>query len=97
MGPEIQGQYKNLLYDKYDEVAGYKRENVFGGTNSYNVNNLPSEYERVQTGPVNAAMHPNIGAIMQMPMETQKKALQGIADGTGHAFRVNGVTYYKPR
>lgn len=50
------------------------------------------------TGPVNAMTHPNIGpAILNLPMEQQKKIFQGIADRTGQAFRINGVTYFKQR
>jgi hypothetical protein len=96
IGPELPGIYKNLLYDKHDEVGAYNRGALFGGT-AYSIGNLPSAYDKIATGPVDAVTHPNIGAILSLPLETQRKILQNIANTTKHAFRINGITYYKPR
>ncbi len=96
VGPELAGPNKNLLYDKYDEVEAYNRGSLFGGT-SYTINNLPQEYNNIATGPVDATTHPNIKAIMGLPMDVQKKTLQDVANRTLHAFRINGTTYYKPK
>jgi len=96
VGPELSGTYKNLFYDKYDEVEAYNRGALFGGS-KYSVNNLPAEYNTIATGPVDATTHPNIRAILSLPLDVQRKALQNIANITKHAFRINGTTYYKPR
>jgi hypothetical protein len=96
IGPELSGTYKNLFYDKHDELEGYNRGALFGGT-TYSIGSLPSEYSNIATGPVDATTHPNISGILGTPMDVQRKALQNIAKTTGHAFRVNGTTYYKPR
>jgi hypothetical protein len=51
-------------------------------------------------GPVDVTTHPNVVGIMNHPTWTKEQkaaALQRIANGSGHAFRVNGTTYYKPR
>jgi len=98
VGPKIPGEptYWNLFYDKHDEVEAYSRGALFGGS-TYSIGNLPSEYNSIATGPVDATTHPNIGAILSLPLDAQRRALQNIAKTTGHAFRVNGVTYYNPR
>ena len=96
VGPELEGEYKNLLYDKTDEVAAYSRGAAFG-QRRYSLHDLPSEYDRVATGPVDITSHPNLKHILNAPAGRQQKAFQGIANATGHAFRVNGKTYYKKR
>lgn len=100
VGPELSDPtYKNLLYDKHDEVAAYQRGAMFGET-SYSINSLPKRYDGVATGPVDATTHPVINGIMNNPNLTAAQkgaALQRFANGTGHAFRVNGTTYYRPR
>lgn len=90
VGPKLPDG-SNLLYDKYDEVEAYNRGALFGGT-TYTVNNLPSLYNNLSTDPVDAVKHPNIGSNLSSP-----KVLQNIANYTGHAFRINKATYYKPR
>lgn len=99
IGPEVSGANRNFLYDKHDEVAGYDRGALFGGT-TYSINSLPKQYDGVATGPIDAATHPTVSGILNHPTLTQQQkgaALQRLANGTGHAFRVNGTTYYRPR
>ena len=52
--------------------------------------NLPKEYENVSTQPVDATTHLTIRHDLNYPA-----ALQNLARVTGHAFRINGKTYYK--
>jgi RHS repeat-associated protein len=99
IGPELSGAHKNFLYDKHDEVAGYDRGAIFGGTR-YSIKTLPAKYDGVTTGPVEATTHPTVNGIVNHPILTREQkgtALQRVASGTGHAFRFNGTTYYKPR
>ncbi|MCB0685309.1 MAG: hypothetical protein KDC53_02255 [Saprospiraceae bacterium] len=98
VGPRIPGEklYWNFLYDKHDEVSGYQRGSIFGGQ-SYNLDNLPKEYEHVATGPVDISTHPIGKGMLNMPSNSQLKGYQQLANSTGHAFRVNGKTYYKKR
>jgi hypothetical protein len=96
VGPELGGEYNNLLYDKTDEVAGYAR-GAFFGQRKYSIHDLPSEYDNVATGPVDVTSHPNLKHILKAPSARQQKAFQAIANATGHAFRVNGKTYFKKR
>lgn len=99
VGPEVSGDNKNFLYDKTDEVAAYNRGGLFGGK-TYNANSLPALYNGVSSGPVDATTHPVTSGIMNHPTLTKEQkaaALQRVANGTGHAFRIDGTTYYKPR
>jgi hypothetical protein len=98
VGPRLSGEsvHWNFLYDKYDEIEGYNRGALFGGK-THTFNSLPSEYSRVATGPVDASTHPNLGPILGLSGNQQRGHLQNIANATGHAFRINGVTYYRPR
>lgn len=102
IGPELPNQkpYHNLLYDKHDELNAYNQwGSLFNGKTYSGTNALPSRYSGVATGPVDATTHPNIGAILKLnlPADRQKSVLQNIANSTGHAFRINGVTYYRQR
>ena len=94
IGPKVSGIYHNFLYDKYDEVEAHNRGALFGGI-SYSINSLPTIYNDITTGPVDATIHPTIIRILNTPIDAQKKALQKIANQSGHAFRINGTTYYK--
>jgi hypothetical protein len=87
VGPKIPGEstYWNLIYDKHDEVEGYNRGALFGGS-TYSISNLPSEYNNVATGPVDATTYPNISGILSMPLDVQMKAFQNMAKNTGHTF-----------
>jgi hypothetical protein len=96
LGPKIPGdQYPNFLHDKFDESAGFKRGYLFGDALPYGADELPEGYNELQRGPVDAKTHPNVSALMKESMEVQRQNFQRIADVTRHAFRVNGVTYYK--
>ncbi|GAB4347139.1 MAG: hypothetical protein OHK0038_27150 [Flammeovirgaceae bacterium] len=87
--------YKNLLYDKHDEVAAYARGALFGGGIAYSLNNLPAEYQNLPTGPYNITNINEINGVIGHPKAAQH--LQRLANYSGHAFRVNGNTYYKKR
>ncbi|WP_455498041.1 hypothetical protein [Coprobacter sp.] len=79
-----------VLCDKHDEVAAYSRGAMFGQT-KYGLNNLPSIYNHLPVGPIDATNHPNIMHLLNLPSQLQK-----IANNTNSAFRIGGVTYYKP-
>ncbi|THH36563.1 RHS repeat-associated core domain-containing protein [Neolewinella litorea] len=96
IGPKLDGSNGNFLYDKTDEVSAYKRGALFGQT-AHSASSLPSVYSGVSTGPVDITSHPNTGIILTAPAEKQQRAFTGLAKATGHAFRVNGRTYYKKR
>jgi len=99
VGPEVSGAHRNFLYDKHDEVAGYNRGALFGGT-TYSINSLSKQYDGVATGPVDATTHPVTSGIMNHPnltAEQKSAALQRVANTTQHAFRVNGTTYFLRR
>jgi len=97
VGPALPGDNnQNFLYDKTDEVDAYDRGAFFGGKN-YSRNSLPDDYKNVANGPVDITTHPNTGTILTMPKDVQTRVFQGIADRVGHAFRVNGTTYYNMR
>jgi hypothetical protein len=96
VGPELKNvAYKNLLYDRHDEVDAYARGSIFGGGTAYGINNLPSTYENVATGPYNYTNVTPVSAVIGLSNQSQH--LQRIANTTGHAFRINGTTYYKKR
>jgi RHS repeat-associated protein len=95
VGPALSGvSYSNLLYDKGDEVSGYKRGAFFGGQ-SYNINTLPQEYNNVAKGPFNYANVPPLSAVIGS--SNQNQHLQNLANRIGHAFRVGGQTYYRKK
>lgn len=85
-----------MFYDKHDELAGFARQGLFGSNEGVtSINTLPAMYNGIATGPVDATTHPNVKSLLSLPMEHQKKHLQRISNITRHAFRINGVTYYK--
>jgi len=96
LGPELEGDYSNFLYDRTDEISAFKRGSMFGQTAHTN-NSLPDIYESVATGPVDITTHPVTKLILKAPLARQHKAFQERANKTGHAFRVNGETYYRKR
>ncbi len=94
--PKDPNGYANFIYDKHDEVDAYSRGAMFGQT-YYGINNLPSAYSAIATGPIDVVSHPGLSAINALPPTHRASAYQSIANGTRHAFRVGGQTYYKPR
>ncbi|WP_188463102.1 RHS repeat-associated core domain-containing protein [Marivirga lumbricoides] len=102
VGPELgnQNPFQNFLYDQHDELNAYNQWGALFNGKSYNsVSSLPARYSGVATGPVDATTHPNVGMLLKMslPDSKQRTTFQSIANGTGHAFRINGKTYYKQR
>ena len=94
VGPRLsrnEAPHRNLLYDTSDEVSAYNRGGVFG-QKTYQSHNLPEEYKDVSTAPVDATTHPTIRHNVN-----NESILRTIARGTGHAFRINGKTYYNKR
>jgi hypothetical protein len=75
------------FYDQSDEWEAYQRGTLFGSRGIYS---LPSRYNNIQKGPVDATNHPDIMYILSMPAE-----LQRIVNLSKRkmAFRINGVTY----
>jgi hypothetical protein len=85
--------YSNLFYDQSDEVAAFARGQLFGG--DYRpASSIASDsfYGKLPAGPVDFRSTPNINNNLSNP-----RYLRGFARATGHAFRVNGVTYYHSR
>ena len=96
VGPPIRGvPYSLLLNDKTDEVAAYARGAMFGGGTAYGLNSLPSLYNDRPTGPYNINNIPIIKNTLGSAR--QDYFLQNAAINSGHAFRVDGKTYYKKR
>jgi len=94
IGPELSGTYKNLLYDQYDELEAFNRGALFGGLSYSSISSLPEGYKQIATGPVDATTHPNISALLSLPLEQQRIHLQRTSNLTRHVFRINGITYY---
>ncbi len=96
IGPELSGvPYKNLFYDKNDEVEAYQRGALFGDRNNYSARNLPDEYSGIATGPYNFNNVPPTSSAISSP--NKKQILQGLSNNIRHAFRIDGQTYYKKR
>ncbi len=79
----------SILHDKSDEYEGYARGSMFRGDS--HIGTLPSIYDHLSQGPIDATTHPSIGPSINNPTQ-----LQNIANQFNNAFRVNGVTY-RPR
>ncbi|MHC0446324.1 DUF6443 domain-containing protein [Flavobacterium sp. 3-218] len=96
IGPALSGvPYTNLFYDKNDEVEAYQRGALFGDKNNYSANNLPAEYSGIPTGPYNFNNVQPTSSTIGSP--NQQQHLQNIANRIGHAFRIDGRTYYRRR
>jgi len=86
---QLKGRNKSFLYDKTDEVEGYKR-----GNESYGITNLPQIYDDLPKGPLNIHNNGEIIKALGNPDEKmQKQELQNIANKERAAFRVNCQTY----
>ncbi|MEM9982502.1 MAG: RHS repeat-associated core domain-containing protein, partial [Bacteroidota bacterium] len=74
VGPEIPGTtFTNYLYDKHDELEAYNQwGGLFGGTHFSNINSLPSRYNDVQTGPVDALTMPSINVIVNADLSEEE-------------------------
>lgn len=93
IGPRLNhSSYPNLLYDLDDEVEAYNRGALFGGEkrSAASLARDP-EYQDLKPGPI---CFRNIPEIYNYRTDS---ALQGFANRSKHAFRINGVTYYKQR
>jgi RHS repeat-associated protein len=89
--------FQNLFYDKHDELEAYRRGELFGGPRHRRLNDLPSIYQQIANGPVDAATHPNTSGLINLAPRGQAiPQLQTISNAWRHTFRVNGVTY-QPR
>lgn len=96
IGPELSRvPYKNLFYDKNDEVEAYQRGALFGDRNNYSAGNLPDEYSGIATGPYNFNNVPPTNSAKSSP--NKKQILQSLSNNIRHAFRIDGQTYYKKR
>lgn len=88
---QVKGDFKSFLYDKTDEIEGFKR-----GNENYGANNLPDIYKDLPNGPLNVHNNQDIIKALSNPDENkQKQALQNIANSENAAFRVNCQTYSK--
>ena len=94
--PNAPGGYVNFLYDKQDEVEAYSRGAMFGQT-AYKINNLPSLYNNLPTGPVDVISHPILIMINALPEAKRIAEYQRLANRTQQAFRVESQTFYKPK
>lgn len=94
--PNAPGGYVNFLYDKQDEVEAYSRGAMFGQT-AYKINNLPSLYNNLPTGPVDVISHPILIMINALPEAKRIAEYQRLANRTQQAFRVEGQTFYKAK
>lgn len=88
--------YTNFLYDKQDEVEAYRRGAIFG-QRAYGINNLPSLYQGLPSGPVDVLSHPVMVILNTLPEAKRIAEYERTANRTQHAFRVGGQTYYKPK
>lgn len=77
----------NPFYDKSDEWEAYSRGSLFGAPRIYS---LPSLYDNLQEGPIDATNHPNIMHSLDNPNALRKIVNR---NGVQMAFRINGVTY----
>jgi hypothetical protein len=97
IGPEIRNRsysiYPNLLYDQSDEVAAFARGSLFGG-DYRSASSIASDphYGQYPKGPIDYRSIPHINNNL-----SNSTYLRGFARMTGHAFRINGVTYYHQR
>jgi hypothetical protein len=87
--------YTNLLYDKHDELEGFKRGELFGGDRYRTIGSLPSEYANVAEGPYDSGNIPEMKSASST--SDPNKAYQNLANQTGHAFRINGSTFFKKK
>lgn len=83
----------SFLLDKQDEIAGYKREGLFGGNsgNISNISNLPSQYSSLPSGPV--SIHSLSPAVSNLVRTGNNIQLQSLANQRNQAFRVNNKTF----
>ena len=84
----------NLLYDKTDEVEAYQRGGLFGGS-IYSVHNLPSDYNEVQSKA--SDIYTALPYVVLKGTPNEVATYQKIAKVTGHAFRVDGKTYFQKK
>jgi hypothetical protein len=75
------------FYDKSDEWEAYNRGVLFGGQRIFT---LPSIYDNIQNGPIDATNHPYIMHLLNNSAELQKIVNR---KGVKMAFRINSVTY----
>ncbi|MBD1261973.1 hypothetical protein HZY62_15325, partial [Maribacter polysiphoniae] len=84
--------------DKQDELAGYQRGALFGGTNITSTKDLGDSYDILPNGSSNFNSIKWIRQALQYPTAAeQQKRLKQVATSFRHAFRVNNKTYYKKK
>jgi len=91
-GPSLSRFYKdypNLLYDLNDELEAHARGTLFGAPEltKREIENDPL-YPKLVSGPLDFRNVLVLSQIMLYPQHLQK-----FAKDSGHAFRINGVTY----
>ncbi len=93
VGPELSKKtpYFNFFYDQQDEIAAHNRGALFG--ESFN-GTLSSAYSSYATGPYDFR---NIRETSSAAQAKRTDILQKVSSITGHAFRINGKTYYEKR
>lgn len=93
---EVNNFENSLLYDEYDEIAAYRRSNVFGGI-TYNTakrvnthyENLPLEYNSIYTRAETSVIINGTN----IDNTEKSKRLQKAANRTKNIFRYNSKTY----
>ena len=83
-------EYALLLSDRTDEIEAYRRGAIFGQIND--IQN--SIYDDLPVGPISITNHPEFQKALSMPISSRPRFYQQVANGSKHAFRVNGETYY---
>jgi RHS repeat-associated protein len=76
------------FYDQSDEWEAYARGALFGGQKIYS---LPSIYNNLPKGPIDATNHPHIKHSLNRPDRLQK--IVNMYQKSGMAFRIKGTTY----
>ena len=85
------------FYDKYDELAAYKRGEVFGGESYKGISDLPSQYKDLPNANLTIYNHPSYAPLIQARDKQAFKQYNIIATKYNAAFRVKGNTYYRQR
>ena len=83
---------KPFLLDKTDEVAGYRRQALFGSNEGVtDASSLPERYRKLPEGPV--SIHNFSSALTEAIRLKNRGGIQRAANYFNQAFRVNDSTY----
>lgn len=96
VGPDLSNRGGNLFYDKHDEVEAFARGSLFGGI-KYSINNLPDVYQNLSDKQNNKYTVNSAAYLVMKGHPNATKHYQNLARATGHAFRIDGTTYYTKR